>query len=149
MLKLLATLTLIAALGALPAMAQSDAEVDAAIETNLGDPAAYHAAFDAIQQAVVDEHREAFAAWVAYPINVTADGEAMVIADEEQFVEHYDGVMTDEIRDAITGQQWQDLFVNYKGIMLGDGQVWLNGICKDDACASFEVKIIAIQSTVS
>ena len=30
---------------------------------------------------------------------------------------------------------------------ISDGQVWINGICKDEACASFDVKVITIQST--
>ena len=33
------------------------------------------------------------------------------------------------------------------GVMFGNGEVWLNGICKDDACADFDVKIVTIQST--
>ena len=48
---------------------------------------------------------------------------------------------------AITAQKWQDLFVNYQGIMIGNGQVWINGICKDDKCAAFDVKVVTIQST--
>ncbi len=31
--------------------------------------------------------------------------------------------------------------------MFGNGQVWLNGICEDDACNEFDVRIITIQST--
>lgn len=147
MLKLLAALGLALALSAFPAVAQTDADTDAAVESALGDHTAYRAAFDAIQKAVADGDKVGFAAWVSYPIAVTADGEAMKLSDAAQFEEHYDNILTDEIKAAITDQKWQDLFVNYQGIMFGNGQVWLNGICKDDACAQFDVKIITIQST--
>ena len=44
--------------------------VDQAITDNLGDPAGFHEAFDAIQKAVADNDPAALAAWVQFPINV-------------------------------------------------------------------------------
>lgn len=149
MQKLLAAFGLALALTTFPAFAQTDADTDAAVDNALGDHTAYRAAFDAIQEAVADDDKTGFAAWVSYPIALTADGEAMTIEDAAQFEEHYDLILTDEIKAAIADQKWQDLFVNYQGIMFGNGQVWLNGICKDDKCAEFDVKIITIQSTAS
>lgn len=149
MQKLLAAFGLALALTTFPAFAQTDADTDAAVDSALGDHTAYRAAFDAIQKAVADDDKTGFAAWVSYPIALTADGEEVTIEDAAQFEEHYDVILTDEIRAAIADQTWQDLFVNYQGIMFGNGQVWLNGICKDDKCAAFEVKIITIQSTAS
>jgi hypothetical protein len=141
-------LAMVALLGlTVPTLAQSDAEVDARIDSVLGDHLLYREAFDAIQADIAADDAEAFAAWVSYPIKVVADGEEMTIGTAEQFVEHFDNIVTEEIAAVITEQKWQDLFVNYQGVMLGDGQVWLNGICKDTACAAFDVRIIAIQST--
>ncbi|HEV2516586.1 MAG TPA: hypothetical protein VGV07_15120 [Devosia sp.] len=147
MLKLLAALGLAFALSAFPAMAQTDADTDAAVDSTLGDHTAYRAAFDAIRKAVADGDKAGFAAWVSYPIAVTADGEKMKLSDAAQFEEHYDNILTDEIKTAIMDQKWQDVFVNYQGIMYGNGQVWLNGICKDDKCGAFDVKVVTIQST--
>ena len=48
---------------------------------------------------------------------------------------------------AVTGQTYENLFVNAEGVMFGNGQVWMGGVCTDDACSDFEVRIIAIQST--
>jgi hypothetical protein len=143
LMAIIAALTLIAA----PALAQTDADVDARIDMVLGDHAAYREAFDAIQAAVAAKDGAAFAAWVSYPITVVADGEEMVIGSTEQFAEHFDTIVTDEIATAITGQKWADLFVNDQGLMFGNGQVWVNGICKDETCATFDVKVITIQST--
>jgi hypothetical protein len=147
MLKIIAGLMLALCLSIAPALAQTDADTDAAIDSNLGDHALYRAAFDAIQKAVADDDKAGFAEWVSYPITVTADGEEMSISEAAQFVEHYDNILTDEIKTAINDQAWANLFANYQGVMFGNGQVWLNGICKDDTCAEFDVKIITIQST--
>ncbi len=149
MLKLLAALGLALALSAAPAMAQTDADTDASIDSVLGDHAAYRAAFDAIQKAVADGDKSGFAGWVSYPITVTTDGKKTTIKDAAQFEKDYDLILTDEIKTAISGQKWQDLFVNDQGMMFGDGQVWVNGVCKDDKCAAFDVKVIAIQSTAN
>ncbi len=147
MLKLLAALGLAFALSAFPATAQTDADTDAAIDSALGDHTAYRTVFDAIQKAVADGDKAGFAAWVFYPITLMAGGKEMTIKDAKHFEEHYDAILTDEIKTAITTQKWQDLFANYKGVMFGNGQVWLNGICKDDKCAEFDVKVVTIQST--
>jgi len=149
MLKLVTGFLLILCLGAAPATAQSDTDTDASIDNLLGDHVFYREAFDTIQQAMADDDREALAGLVSYPIKVTTDGEEMTIDSVSQFVEEYDSIITDEIKDAVAGQKWQDLFVNYQGVMFGNGQIWLNGICTTDSCAEFDVKIITIQSTAS
>jgi hypothetical protein len=149
MLKFIASLMLALCLAVVPAMAQTDADTDAAIDSNLGDHTLYRAAFDAIQKAVADDDKAAFADWVSYPISVTADGEEMSIADAAQFVEHYDNILTDEIKSAIKDQTWAGLFANYQGIMFGNGPVWVSGICTDDKCTAFDVKIVTIQSTAN
>jgi hypothetical protein len=146
MLRLIASIALVLCLGAAPALAQSEADTDATVDSVLGDHNAYRAAFDAIQQAVGDGDAAGFARWVSYPIKVVADGEDMLLSDEEQFTEHYDNILTDEIRQAILDQAWASVLVNADGIMLGNGQVWMNGICKNDSCSEFDVKIVTIQS---
>lgn len=147
MLKLLAALGLTFALSAFPAIAQTDADTDAAIDSALGDHTLYRTAFDAIQKAAADGDKAGFAKWVEYPLGVKIDGKDVTIEDAATFEKDYDLILTDEIKTAIAVQKWQDLFANYKGVMFGNGQVWLNGICKDDKCAAFDVKVVTIQST--
>lgn len=136
-------------LGCLPAVAQTGAEVDSAIEADLGDPSVYHEAFDAIREAVANDDETGFAEWVSYPIAVSVGSKSLTIDDADQFVTEYSTIITGDIKAAIMAQKWEDLFVNAQGIMYGDGQVWLNGICTDESCAEFDVKIITIQSTAS
>jgi hypothetical protein len=132
-----------------PALAQTDQDTDVALEMNFGSVAQFKDAFNAIQQAVEADDAEAFALWVSYPFKVTVDGEAYSFEGPEGVVEHYQSMMTEEIKTAIVGQQYKDLFVNAGGVMFGDGQLWMTGICSDDACEAFEVKIITVQSTAN
>jgi len=49
------------------------------------------------------------------------------------------------LRAAVKNQKYEDLFVNSHGVMFGSGEVWVNGLCKDNACKTLDVKVITIQ----
>jgi hypothetical protein len=139
----LAAAAVVLVLSTMPAFAQSNAQ----IAGMFGDEAPYIEAFDTLQAAVAADDAEAVAAMIAYPFRVTADGEEYVFDGPEGVVEHYDSIVTDEIRQAVAEQQYQYLFANQDGIMFGDGQVWLSGICADDTCETVDVRIVTIQTT--
>ena len=146
-MKRLALFALTLALGASPVFAQTVADVNASIETVLGDSAKYGEAFEAIQAAVGAGEAAVVADWVSYPITVREGGDEVIIEGPEDFIAQYDQIITDAISQAVVSQKYEDLFVNADGVMFGNGEVWLNGICKDDTCADFDVKIVTIQST--
>ena len=145
----LAAATVGLALIAAPALAQTDEDVTAAIESNFGDAEPFVDAFDAIRAAVEAGDAETFASWISYPFRVTVDGEAYVFEGEYGVVDHYESMMTDEIKTAILDQQYRDLLVNAEGVMFGDGQLWLSAICQNEPCDSFDVRIITVQSTAN
>ncbi len=128
----------------LAAFAQ-DAKTNKAIDDALGDHAQYETAIKSLQQGVKDKDAKAVAALVDYPISVKIDGKDMEIKSEKDFVAHYDAIFTPAIAKVVEDQKYEDLFVNYQGIMFGDGQVWINGICKDSACKAFDAKVVTIQ----
>lgn len=146
MLKPVLTITLFC-LATLPAAAQTAEDINDTIDGVLGDHAPYEEAFFSIQAAVVEYEAESVALWVAFPLSVTVDGQAFSIEGPADFIEQYDAVVTEEVRDAVANQRYEDLFVNAEGVMFGDGQMWLNGVCSDDACTESDVKIITIQGT--
>lgn len=121
--------------------------VSARIDAVLGDHTRYRAVIDAYRKAVAAGDREAVAALVGYPLNVTVDGRRVRIHDAATFVSSYDRIVTPDIARVIVAQRYQDLFVNAQGVMFGNGQTWLNGICSAGSadCSEFEVKVIAIQ----
>jgi hypothetical protein len=125
--------------------AAGDQAVNDRIDNVLGDHAQYQAAVARLQQAVAAGDGAAVAAMVDYPFNATIDGNKTMVKNADAFVAQYDKIVTPAIADAIVRQKYSELMVNAKGVMFGSGEAWLNGICKDQACKAFEVKVVAIQ----
>ena len=121
--------------------------VNQAIDEVLGDHARYEAVIRQLQKAVVANDAAAVAALVDYPFATVRDGQPMKIADADAFVREYDRIMTPAIAEAIKRQKYSQLMVNYKGVMFGNGEAWVNGICKDDACKDVNVRVVALQPT--
>ncbi|NOJ92558.1 hypothetical protein HMI51_06395 [Corallococcus coralloides] len=122
------------------------ADVNTRIQRILGEPAKYEQVFTAFKKAVAAHDAKEVAALVAYPFAATVGGRKVKLPDAAAFVRHYDVIVTPAIANVITRQRYADLFVNADGVMFGQGEAWLNGICKDDACKDFDVRVIAIQS---
>jgi len=116
------------------------------IDQLLGDHTKYEAAITKLQKAVATHDAPGVAALVSYPIRVKIKGKNTLIKSTKTFVKNYDAIMTPKITDAVTKQDYEKLFVNATGIMFGDGQVWVNGVCKDKACKNFDAKVITIQN---
>ncbi|MEO9214350.1 MAG: hypothetical protein ABI227_01670 [Rhodanobacter sp.] len=122
-----------------------EAQVNQSIAGLLGDPAAYRRVFDALQQAVARQDGAAVAALVNYPITLTVEGNPVVVRDSAKFAALYGKFMTPAMAKAITQTRFAGVMVNSQGVMLGDGQAWLSGVCRDSRCAHSEVKVTALQ----
>lgn len=124
---------------------RSEAAIDTAIDRTLGDHAQYRTVFRQLQQAVAGNDRAAVAALIDYPFTARIDGKAVTLRDRDAFVREYERILTPAIAAAITSQRYAELMVSQRGVMFGSGQAWLNGICRDNACARAEVRVVAIQ----
>ncbi|ENE1253208.1 hypothetical protein ABM187_003418 [Stenotrophomonas maltophilia] len=130
---------------AAPAAPEADAPAEdarARIETLLGDAAQYEKVFNAFRTAVVGGDRAAVVEEVRFPLNI-ADGKK--ITGPGEFQRNYEKIITPAVVKAVSEQDFGKVFVNQQGVMIGDGQVWLNGQCLDQACKKTEVKVITIQ----
>ncbi|MDT3486160.1 hypothetical protein [Stenotrophomonas maltophilia] len=125
---------------AAPAAPAEDAR--ARIETLLGDAAQYEKVFNAFRTAVVGGDRAAVVEEVRFPLNI-ADGKK--VTGPGEFQRNYEKIITPAVVKAVSEQDFGKVFVNQQGVMIGDGQVWLNGTCLDKACTQTEVKVITIQ----
>ncbi|MET0893669.1 MAG: hypothetical protein ABWY01_08895 [Pseudoxanthomonas sp.] len=123
--------------------------VNAAIDKVLGDHGKYQAVIEAYQKAVASGDKAGVAALVRYPLEVTIEGSRTTIRDASAFAQQYDRIITPAIARAVTTQKYAELLVNQKGVMFGNGETWINGICKPGSadCSDFEVRIIAIQAS--
>lgn len=137
---------LVTALLASGAARADEASVDQQIETLLGDSADYKELFYAFKVAVEEGKSDIVVSLVNYPITVTIDGEEATYESEQELLDSYDSVFTESIVEAISGQDYGDLFVNSEGVMIGNGEVWISGICEDSACSSAPPRVAVIQS---
>ncbi|MGG0795977.1 hypothetical protein ABE137_18545 [Brevibacillus laterosporus] len=51
-----------------------------------------------------------------------------MIANQTDFINPYDKIMTLPVTKSIRGQKEKDLFINDQGIMIGDGEAWISKI---------------------
>lgn len=119
--------------------------VNQAIDDTLGDHTRYESVIRQLQQAVSEKDVATVASLVDYPFSTVRDGKPLKAANAEEFAREYDRIVTPDIAAAIAGQKYSRLMVNYKGVMFGNGEAWVNGICVDNACKEFNVKVVALQ----
>ena len=127
------------------ATSAADQAVNDSIDSNLGDHTRYRAVIQDLQAAVAADDAAKVASLVRYPISVDIGGKNTTLKSEQDFVARYRELMTPDIRKAIVGTKYSDLFVNYKGVMFGSGQAWINGLCKDKQCKEVDVRVVTLQ----
>jgi hypothetical protein len=91
----------------------------------INDGAAFEAAFKEIQKYIAEDNKEKVAEYVNYPLNVFGKNSKASIKDKAEFIANYDKIITPEVKKAVAAQRVEELFVNYKGVMVGSGQVWI------------------------
>lgn len=131
-----------AAAPAAPAAEAPAEDARARIESLLGDAAQFEKVFNAFKTAVVGGDRAAVVEQVRFPLNIS-DGKK--ITGPGEFQRNYEKIITPAVVKAVSEQDFGKVFVNQQGVMIGDGQVWLNGTCLDKTCTQTEVKVITIQ----
>ena len=144
MLKALALAA--ALLAATPAFAQTADDVNSQIDTILGSHEIYQTAIETIQEALADGDVAGIAGYIPFGEPIKVNGEDMVIADEAELTDRFDELFNDKVVTAVVGQDYGSLFVNQDGIMFGEGELWLSGICVDEACEDVFINIVAINN---
>lgn len=127
------------------AAAQDAGQARTRIERVLGDADSYERVFKALQQGVASEDRAAVATLMRYPLRVETAAGKREIADAAAFQRDYAQIITTPVAQAIAAQSFDTVFANQQGVMIGSGQVWLNGACVDQACSRSDVKVVTIQ----
>lgn len=119
--------------------AQSAEEMNKTLDDLYGAHGPYHTFFEKLKKAVAENDKEAVASMVKYPFKARINGKAVTIRDAVHFVADYDKVFTAKVKEAVSKQTYPNLFANWQGVMIGDGEVWFSGIDNNNT-----VKIIAV-----
>lgn len=131
---------------AAPALAQTTEGVDQRIDDVLGNHVPYEEAYVDIQAGVEANDADALSAYIQYGVPFYLNGTAVTLKDADEFKARFAEFFNDAVKDAVLAQTYETLFVNADGVMFGIGQLWLNGICRDTACTTFDVKISAFNN---
>jgi hypothetical protein len=129
-----------------PALAQTMEEVDQRIDQVLKNHVPYEAAYVDIRAAVEANDINALSEYVQYAAPFFLNGKAIVLKDAEEFKARAGEFFNDKVKQAVLAQSYETLFVNADGVMFGVGQLWISGICRDEACNEFDVKITAFNN---
>jgi hypothetical protein len=145
--RLLLTAAVLLATTSAPAQTATPTDHDKSIDLSVGDHTKVHQILTELQQAVSKHNPAAVAALVHYPIKVNPGKKPFTIKNEKEFIKDYDRIITPDIASAIYKQKYDNLFVNSEGAMIGDGEVWITGFCRDKSCKQSDIKIGTIQDT--
>jgi hypothetical protein len=100
----------------------------------------------ALQDAVKSGQPKAVSALVIFPLRVYHGRKATRIKDAQAFVHDYPRIFTAEVAKAVLTQKPGDLFHNWQGSMIGNGQVWFSGVCTDAACSHQRIGVTAVNN---
>jgi glyoxylate carboligase len=144
---MLKALALAAALAfAVPAFAQTADDVNTQIDTVLGPHDIYQTAIERIQKALADRDVAMIGGYIAFGEPIMVNGAEVVITDEAELEANFDELFNETVVAAVTGQDYAKLFVSSDGIMFGNGELWITGVCDDDACEFPFINIISINN---
>ena len=83
-----------------------------------------------IQKLVVNGDKEGLSQQIKYPINVNINGKVTKIQNKDEFIKNYAQIFNPNYKKAISDAYTNYMFVNWKGIMFGEGlyNIWINEV---------------------
>jgi hypothetical protein len=101
---------------------------------------------DNLKTRTAQRDREGVCSLVSYPMTVQSKQASRTIANEAACRGAYDSIFNSAVLSSISREHFEDLFANWRGVMIGDGAVWFGGICSDRQCQNKTIKIVSINN---
>jgi len=77
-----------------------------------------------LNKAVRGEDAKWIADHISYPITAKIDGQKQAITDGQKFIANYANIFNEKVRLALESQQPDALFKNWRGVRVGNGEMW-------------------------
>ncbi len=97
-----------------------------------------------IKEFISRKDKQKLALLVDYPIKVNLRGKTFQIKSREDFIRNYNEIITPRVRKSALKQNFEDLFVNWQGVMIGSGEIWFGAVIQKGGRTG--LKIIAINN---
>jgi hypothetical protein len=143
MLRSLASIAVMLCLA--PAVLADEEEVYASIEAIHGNADGFFEVFSGVQEAALFNPID-IAGYGLYPLTINANGESYEVVDEQDFLDNFDDLVSQETIEAIANQDVDDLIVTSEGVGIGAGALWITNICLDDGCEEAQWGILSINN---
>jgi len=95
----------------------------------IDDAVEFEKVFNTVKSLVSKGEKEKVAEYISYPLtsaNIT-------VTTKEEFIKNYDSIITEGVKNALVNQKVEETFVNYKGVMVGNGQIWFGAIIDNNS----------------
>ena len=79
-----------------------------------------------LQHSVAVDDRAHIVEMVQFPISIMVEGKPMALRNKNQLLKYYEIAFDAKVKGFIAKQRVSDLFCNWKGIMIGRGEIWIN-----------------------
>jgi hypothetical protein len=97
--------------------------------------ASYRSFLSQLQAVVRANDRTGVVKLVTFPLRVNAQGTSKIYRDARSVLADYDRIFTPRVRSAILAQRFEHLFGRDQGVMIGDGAIWFDHICRNRSCS--------------
>ncbi|BDI28684.1 hypothetical protein CCAX7_007350 [Capsulimonas corticalis] len=74
--------------------------------------------------AAANNDAKKIASLAAFPLHTSVHGKPGQTVSPALFLRRYPAIFTPKVKKAVARQREKDLFVNWRGVMIGDGEVW-------------------------
>lgn len=101
--------------------------------------------FDCLKVATKRDDKNTLSQLIQYPLRLPATKGGSNIRTPAAFRKAYPLIFNAKVKNAIEAQRFEDLFVSYRGLMAGTGEVWMSGIVGKSSCNT-TIKIITINN---
>ena len=86
-----------------------------------------------LRQAIKGGDRQKIASVIRYPFYLYNNGEVVkTYQDETAILADFDSLFSPGVRSAILSARYENLFINYQGVMVGNGDIWFDGWAADN-----------------
>jgi hypothetical protein len=97
--------------------------------------------FRKLQAAVAANDRARVASMIDYPVNVSIGSRRVRLRRKADLLRRYEAVFNRNVKDALAQQQASELSPSWRGVMIGNGQIWFAPLGDGKS-----VKIVAINN---
>jgi hypothetical protein len=100
--------------------------------------------YQKLQSAVASNQVDVLVGMITIPLRVHTAGKKMQTYNAKKFRQNYARIFTPHVKAALQQQSFEQLFVNYQGLMVGAGELWISGVI--DASGQTRICLVTVNN---